>query len=110
VATASCGVTSGLLAGGLGTVQGTYELDKATGAMLTEGGVIRKPDALVVFKMTEGKIVLTMAEGKVTGFTATGKGQLPFASGGAKAMAGKTFSWTGKSFGFGQYEVVWTAD
>jgi len=109
-ATVSCGVTSGPLEGGLGTVQGIYEWDKTTGAMLTEGGVIRKPDALVVFKMTEGKIVLTMAEGKVTGFTATGKGRLPFASGGAAAMAGKTFNWTAKGVGFGQYEVIWTAD
>jgi hypothetical protein len=107
---ASCSAASGLLEGGLGTVQGIWEWDKTTGALLTEGGLIRKPDAIVVFQMTEGKIDLTIAEGKVTGFTATGKGRLPFASGGMAAIAGKTFTWTSKSAGFGRYEVIWTAD
>jgi hypothetical protein len=109
-AAASCSAASGLLEGSLATVQGVWEWDKTTGALLTEGGVVRKSDAIVVFQMTEGKIVLTMAEGKVTGFTATGKGRLPFASGSAAATAGKTFTWTSKSSGFGRYEVIWTAD
>ena len=109
-ATVSCSFVSGAMDGGLATVQYLFEWDKTTGALLSEGGVIRKPGAIVVFQMTEGKIALTMAEGKVTGFTASGKGRVPFASGGAAAWAGKTFSWESKGVGFGRYEAIWTAD
>ena len=51
-----------------------------------------------------------MTDGKVTGFTASGKGRWPTATGTAASLAGK--SWTFKSWptGAGQWEADWTVD
>ena len=106
--TTSCRMASGLLDGGLQTLDSLWEWDQTTGALLAASGVVRKPGAIVVFTFTEGKLALTMADGKVTGFTGAGKGRLPLASGSAAALAGKSFAWTIKSTGAGQFDAVWT--
>jgi hypothetical protein len=51
-----------------------------------------------------------LADGKVTGFTATGKGRYLLATGSAASLAGKTFSFTAKPTGAGQWETEVTAD
>jgi len=55
--------------------------------MLLESGVIRKPGAIATFELTEGKLALTMTDGKVTGFTASGKGRWPTATGTGSSTA-----------------------
>ena len=53
----------------------------------------------MVWQGAEGKIALTMADGKVTGWTGSGKGAYPIATGSAASLAGKPFTWTAKSTG-----------
>ena len=72
--------------------QEIWEWDGTNAKMLLESGVFRKPGAIVTYELTEGKIALTMTDGKVTGFTASGKGRFPTATGTAASLAGK--SWT----------------
>jgi hypothetical protein len=83
------------LDGSLTTAQEIWEWDGPNAKLLLESGVIRKPGAIVTFELTEGKLALTMTDGKVTGFTASGKGRWPTASGTAASLAGK--SWTFKA-------------
>ena len=109
----TCGQPSmpiGVLDGSLTTAQEIWEWDGTNAKMLLESGVIRKPGAMATFELTEGKLALTMTDGKVTGFTASGKGRWPTATGTAASLAGK--SWTFKSWptGAGQWEGEVTAD
>jgi hypothetical protein len=110
VVTASCRNVGGVLDGSLTTAQEIWEWDGTNAKMLLESGVIRKPGAMATFELTEGKLALTMTDGKVTGFTASGKGRWPTATGTAGSLAGK--SWTFKSWptGAGQWEGEVTLD
>jgi hypothetical protein len=71
--------------------------------MLAGSGVIRKPGATAVWNAAEAKLAFTMADGKMTGWTVSGRGAWVLASGGWASMAGKPFTWTGKSIGPTQY-------
>jgi hypothetical protein len=110
VLTASCRNVGGVLDGSLTTAQEIWEWDGTNAKMLLESGVIRKPGAIATFELTEGKLALTMTDGKVTGFTASGKGRWPTATGTAASLAGK--SWTFKSWptGAGEWEGEITPD
>ena len=110
VVSSTCRVESGPLEGGVLTAQYIWEFDKTNGTVIFGGGVIRKAGATVVYQYTEGKWAVTMADGKVTGYTSSGNGRWAVASGSAASLAGKTFTWTSKPTGAGQYETVWTAD
>lgn len=101
----SCRVDSGALSGGVSTGASIWEWDKTNAVLVSGNGVIRKPGATVVYQATEGKLALTMADGKVTGFTASGRGSYPMAIGSAASLAGKSFTWTAKSTGPGQFEI-----
>ena len=100
----SCRIDSGPMSGGVGTGTVTWEWDKTNAVLLSGSAVLRKPGATEVEVYTGGKIALTMADGKVTGFTASGRGSYPMAIGGAASLAGKSFTWTAKSTGPGQFE------
>jgi hypothetical protein len=67
--------------------------------MLSGSGVARKPGAIAVWKGTKAEITLTMTDGKVTGWTVSGRGAYPLATGDWASMAGKSFTWTGKPVG-----------
>ncbi len=99
----SCRVDSGPMSGGVYTGSAIWEWDKTNGVLVSGSGVVRKPGATEVEVYTEGKNALTMADGKVTGFTASGRGSYPVAIGGAASLAGKSFTWTVKSTGRGQF-------
>ena len=101
---ASCRNAGGVLDGSLSTVQEIWEWDGTNAKMLLESGVIRKPGAIATFELTEGKLALTMADGKVTGFTASGKGRWPTATGTAASLAGKTLTFKSWPTGAGQWE------
>jgi hypothetical protein len=64
----------------------------------------------VAYQDTDGKIALTITDGKVTGFTGSGKGRWTIATGSAAPLAGKTYIWTVKSTGAGQWEADLTAE
>jgi hypothetical protein len=63
-----------------------------------------------VHQGTEGKVALTITDGKVTGFTGSGKVHWVVATGSAAPLAGKTFSYTVKSTGAGQWEANATSE
>ena len=101
----SCLVTAGLMSGGVVTGHNVTVFDKSGGTLLMGGGVIRKPDATVVYQQAEEKVEFTMNDGKVTGFTATGRGHVVMAVGGAASFSGMPYVYTAKSTGLGQFSV-----
>jgi|SRR6516164_3271033 hypothetical protein len=110
VLTASCRSAGGVLDGAVTTAQEIWEWDGTNAKMLLESGVIRKPGALATFELTEGKLALTMTDGKVTGFTASGKGRWPTATGTAASLAGKSGTFKSWPTGAGQWEADWTVE
>jgi hypothetical protein len=106
----SCRVEGGALAGGITTGQDIWEWDKTNAKMVSVTGLVRKAGATAAYELTDGTIALTLADGKVTGFTATGKGRYQLATGSAASLAGKTFTFTAKPTGAGQWETDVTAD
>jgi hypothetical protein len=101
----SCRVEGGPLEGGLVTGNTIYEWDKINGTGLAGNGVVRKPGATAVFQLADFKNTLTVADSKVTGFLATGHGTYKLATGSATSLAGKTFSYTSRPNGPGQFVV-----
>jgi uncharacterized protein (DUF2147 family) len=68
------------------------------------------PWGFAAYQDTEGKVALTIADGKVTGATGVGKVHWVVATGGAAPLAGKTFSYTFKATGPGQWEANATSE
>ena len=106
----NCRTDGGPLEGGLALMTNIWEYDQGTGILLSGDGLVRKPGAMVAFRYTAGTISLTMKDGAVTGWTASGKGVYTMATGSAVALAGKTFSWSGRPTGPGQNIQEWVMD
>jgi hypothetical protein len=105
VSSYSCRVEGGPLDGGVVTGNAIYEWDKTNAMGLSGNGVGRKAGAMLVFQLGEFKNALTLADGKVTGFLATGQGTYKLATGAAAPLAGKTFSYTSRPNGWGQFVI-----
>jgi len=103
VDTYSCRCDSGPMSGGILTGTGITEWNGTNPVWVAGYGVVRKPDATVVYQQTEGKLALTTADGKVTGWTFSGKGHWLMATGSAASLAGKSYTVTAKSTGPGQF-------
>lgn len=101
----TCRVEGGPGDGGVLTGTTIYEWDKASGVLLSGIGITRKPGATTAYQHTEGKISLVMSNGKVVGSTGSGRGRYTMATGASVAMAGKTYSYTFKTTGPGQFVV-----
>jgi hypothetical protein len=101
----SCRADSGPLSGGVWTGRDIWEWDKTNAALVSGNGVVRKPGATVVYQHTAEKSALTMTDGKVTGFAGAGRGSLAMAIGSAASLAGKSYTFTAKSTGPGQFTV-----
>jgi len=101
----TCRLEGGPLDGGVLTGVSIYEWDKANAVGLSGNGVGRKAGASWVYQLGEFKNALTMADGKVTGFLATGQGTYKMATGTAASLAGKTFSYTARPSGTGQFVI-----
>lgn len=106
----SCQNQGGPFDGAIMTGSTIWESDKGTAVALSGSGVIRKPGMSAVFVVTEARNTLTMADGKVTGFSGTAKGVYKVAAGTASALAGKSFSSTFRSTGYGQFVIETTVD
>jgi hypothetical protein len=87
------------------TGAGVYEWDKTNAVGITGNGVGRKAGAALVYQLGDFKNALTMADGKITGFLATGQGTYKMATGSAASLAGKTFSYTARPTGSGQFVI-----
>jgi hypothetical protein len=106
----SCRMESGPMDGGVVTGDAMLEWDKTNAVLVMGFGVIRKPGGFVAYQDTEGKFALTVTDGKVTGFTGSGKIRWTIATGSAAPLAGKSFVYTLKSTGAGQWEADATAE
>jgi hypothetical protein len=107
----SCLATVGPLSGGIFTNYLIYEMDKANGVLLSGGGVVRKPGGTVVFQLgADGKLAPIITDGKVTGVTGTGRGSYVMAIGSSASLAGKSFTYSTKPAGPGQFELDVTRD
>jgi|OpeIllAssembly_1097287.scaffolds.fasta_scaffold169590_1 hypothetical protein len=101
----SCRVEGGPLDGGVVTGNAIYEWNQTIAAGLTGNGVVRKPGAVAVFELSDFKNALTVVDGKVTGFSAAGHGTYKLATGTAVSLAGRTYTYTGRPNGPGQFAV-----
>jgi hypothetical protein len=99
----TCHIDSGPLSGAILTGTDIYEWNGTNAVALSASGVVRKPGATAVYQESGGKLALTMADGKVTGWTATSRLTYVLATGGAAALAGKSFLITAKPTGPGQF-------
>jgi hypothetical protein len=106
----SCRMEGGPMDGDVVTGNGVTDWDKAEGVFIVGNAVARKPGAFAAYQDTEGKVALTIADGKVTGATGVGKIHWVVATGGAAPLAGKTFSYTFKATGPGQWEAKATSE
>src|SRR5208337_1965104 len=93
----ACEVTRGPLSGGVLTARAVWEMDKSGGRLLLGGGVIRKPGALAVLQLSEGKLEYVTTNGEVTEVRASGRGNYILATGGAASLSAKTFTFITKT-------------
>ena len=100
-ATASCHVDSGFMSGGVLTGADIWEWNGPRAALLSASGVVRKPGGTLVYTETSATLELTMADGKMTGWSLSGRGTYPVATGEAAPLAGKSYTFTGKPTGAG---------
>jgi hypothetical protein len=98
-----CRFDSGPFAGGVMTASSTWEFDKTNAVLVSSSAIFRKPGAIAVGQLTEGKIALTITDGKVTGVTSWARGNWPIATGSAAPLSGRSFTATGKDAGPGQF-------
>jgi len=101
----SCRVEGGPLDGGVVTGSAIYEWDKTKAVGLTGNGVVRRPGAMAVFQLSDFTNALTVVDGKVTGFLAAGHGTYKLATGAAAPLGGRTYTYTGRPNGPGQFTV-----
>jgi len=99
----SCQVTQGPLSGGVLTARAVWEMDESGGKLLLGGGVIRKPGALAVIQLSDGKLEYVLANGDVTEVRTSGRGVYLLASGGAAPLSGKSFTYVTKTTEPGQF-------
>jgi hypothetical protein len=101
----SCRMEGGPMDGAVVTGGDVTDWDKTSGVEVLGDAVVRKPGGFAVYQDTEGKAAVTIADGKVTGFTGSGKVHWVIATGSAAPLAGRTFDYTMKSTGAGQWEA-----
>jgi hypothetical protein len=106
----SCRMETGPMSGAVVTGSDVTDWDKGVGVEVLGDAAVRKPGGFGVIQDTEGKIALTITDGKVIGFTGSGKVHWVVATGSAAPLAGKTFSYTLKSTGAGQWEADATSE
>jgi hypothetical protein len=106
----SCRMEGGPMDGAVVTGNGVTDWDKTSGTLVLGDAAVRKPGGFAAYQDTEGKVALTLADSKVTGARGVGKVRWVFATGSAAPLAGKTFSYTFKTTGVGQWEAEATSE
>jgi hypothetical protein len=106
----SCRMEGGPMDGAVVTGGDVTDWDKSTGTLVLGEAVVRKPGGFAAYQDAAGTVVLTIADGKVTGATGAGKVHWVVATGSAAPLAGKTFSYTFKTTGAGQWEADATSE
>lgn len=106
----SCRMEGGPMDGAVVTGGDITDWDKSNGTLVLGDAVVRKPGGFAAYQDAAGTVVLTIADGKVTGATGAGKVHWVVATGSAAPLAGKTFSYTFKTTGAGQWEANATSE
>jgi hypothetical protein len=106
----SCRMETGPMSGAVLTGSDVIEWDNTNGVEVLGSAAVRKPGGFAVYQDMEGKFAVAIADGKVTGFSGAGKVHWVVATGSAAPLAGKTFSYTMKSTGAGQWEADATSE
>jgi hypothetical protein len=106
----SCRVEGGPLDKGWATGQQVYEFMGPKGVSKAGLGVIRHPGGAAVWVDENTQTELKMQEGKVVGFRTAGKGRYTMATGAAKDLEGKSYSYVVGPTGPGQFLVEVTLD
>lgn len=101
----ACRVEGGVLDGGVLTGNNIFEWNGTNGIFVAGTGVIRKPGSTVSFNVLDGKISPIVTDGKVTGFAGSGRGKYQIAVGPSSPLAGKTYNYTFKFTGPGQFVI-----
>jgi len=99
----SCQVMQGPLSGAVLTARAVWEMNKSGGRLLLGGGVIRKPGAVAVLQLSDGKLEYVTTNGEVTEVRTSGRGAYLLASGAAASLSGKTFVYDTKTTTPGQF-------
>jgi hypothetical protein len=99
----SCQVTQGPLSGGVLTARAVWEMDKSGGRLLLGGGVIRKPGAMAVLQLLDGKLEQVTTNDDATQVRTSGRGAYLLAAGGATSLLGKNFTYITKTTAPGQF-------
>jgi hypothetical protein len=102
LATATCRIEGGAQDGAIVTQHLIWEIDKGTWTLIGGENVARKPGAVSISRPS-GTLTLRMQDGRPAGWTASGKGVVIFAAGGAAPLSGKSYSWAARSIAPGQY-------
>ena len=106
----ACRVEGGPGDGGVVTGTTIYEWDKTNAVLLSGLGITRKPGATSAYQHTEGNAKLIISDGKPVGLSGSGRGRYTLGTGAATALNGKTYSYTFKTLGPGQFVVDVTND
>ena len=104
----SCRIEGGLLDKGAMTGQVVYEFKGAQGVGKAGYGITRTEDATVLWVTDEAKVELKMKDGKVVGWTNEGTGHYVAASGKAKDLVGKSYTFTAEPTGPSQFDIKTT--
>jgi hypothetical protein len=99
----TCRVEGGPEDGGIVTGSTIWEWHKSKAVLLSGMGVTRKPGSILAWRQLNGKIALIISDGKVTGAQGSGRGRVTMATGAVAERKGKTYSFTFKSVGPGQF-------
>jgi len=99
----SCEVTQGPLSDGVFTARAIWEMDKSGGRLLLGGGVVRKPGAMAVLQLSDGKMEYVTTKGEVTEVRTSGRGRYLLASGSAASLSGKPFAYATKTTAPGRF-------
>ncbi len=106
----SCTMEGGPLDGTVLTQQTIWEYGKDAITQLSSQGVYRKPGTIAAYVNSAGTLLLQYTDGRFTGWTASGKGRIAAAAGGASSLNGKTYSWTARAIGNRNYVIETTFD
>jgi hypothetical protein len=99
----SCRMESGSMEGGVLTGTTVWEWQGNSAVGLAGHGVTRKPGGTVAYVNSEMKLTLVMDGSRVVGTAASGHGRYVMATGSAASMLGKTYSFTTKPAGYGEF-------
>jgi hypothetical protein len=106
----TCNVEGGPLDGAVTTGTTVYEWDGPNGTGQVGYGIDRKPGANAIYVNTEMKNTVSMTDGKVTGAVFSGRGRYAVATGAAASLAGKSYTYKGKTTGPNSFIVESTLD